>query len=398
MNYKPMIAEISQVTGIGRRTIIYTISKYKQRGNVTFSNKKRKRTTFFNTIDDIDRNKIRTKIHSLWLRREVPNIDKILTTVREDTSLPNFKRTTLFKIIKKLGFISLKNKSCSVLTEKPDLICWRRRYFYDILRFRNEGHTVYYLDEMSLNARLYVNNICMDTTIKSNCDTFNKGVTTGPKNPISKAKRLIVLHIGSNNGFLPGGLLCYDGINGASFREWFKSIIPLLEPNSIIVLDNAPYHSIKAKNIPTSKSKRAEILKLISKFINPKMSMKKNEFLNKSSEIQRKYSSCIIDNIAKAAGHIVLRVPPDHYNLNPCELTWAMVKKYMKEINTTYKTDNVYQLLNMAVERVTKENWQNFIRDVIKEEEKIMEIDDIMDDIFSELDPYVTTITKYTNM
>lgn len=68
----------------------------------------------------------------------------------------------------------------------------------------------------------------------------------GPKNPTGKGKRLIVLHIGSNNGFLPGGLLCFeskknssdyhDEMNGACFQEWFESILPRLEPNSIIVL------------------------------------------------------------------------------------------------------------------------------------------------------------------
>lgn len=70
----------------------------------------------------------------------------------------------------------------------------------------------------------------------------------GSKNPTGKGKRLIELHIGSNNGFLPGGLLCYeskknssdyhDEMNGACFQEWFESVLPRLEPNSIIVIDN----------------------------------------------------------------------------------------------------------------------------------------------------------------
>lgn len=110
----------------------------------------------------------------------------------------------------------------------------------------------------------------MDTTVTSSRDAFNKGLTTGPKNPTGKGKHLIVLHIGLNNGFLPGGLLCFeskknssdyhDEMNGACFQEWFESILPRLEPNSIIVLDYAPYLSVKAEKIPTSNFKKADIL------------------------------------------------------------------------------------------------------------------------------------------
>ncbi|KAL4154004.1 hypothetical protein QTP88_001837 [Uroleucon formosanum] len=203
IQYRPMISEISRLTGIGRETIINTISEYRQTGNVTSPQKKRTRTTLFDKIDDMDRNGIRQTIHSFWLRRELPTIDKILTAVNENPSLPNYKRTTLFKVIKKLDFVFTKRKRCSVLTERDDLICWLQCYLYDIRKYRNEGRTVYYLDETWLNTGDCVDHVWMDTTITSNRDAFNKGLTTGSKNPTGKGKRLIVLHIGSNNGFFP---------------------------------------------------------------------------------------------------------------------------------------------------------------------------------------------------
>ena len=49
-------------------------------------------------------------------------------------------------------------------------------------------------------------------------------------------------------------------MNGNDFHEWFKSIIPRLESNSVIVMDNAPYHSVKSEKMPTSQSKKEEIL------------------------------------------------------------------------------------------------------------------------------------------
>lgn len=196
------------------------------------------------------------------MRRELPTIDKILHEVNEDPSLPNFKRTSLYNIIKKLDFVFAKRKRCSVLTEREDLIVWRRDYLYDIRKYRKEGRTIYYLDETWLNAGDCVDRVWMDKTVHSKHDAFNKGLTTGPTNPTGKGKRLIILHIGSDKGFLPGGLLCFeskknsadyhDEMNGDNFKEWFESILPRLDPNSIVVLDNAPYHSVQAskpKNI-----------------------------------------------------------------------------------------------------------------------------------------------------
>lgn len=73
--YKPMIANISTITDLGHETVIYTISDYRQTENVTSPNKKYKRTTLFEKIDDVDRNGIRRKIHLFSFRRELLTIN-----------------------------------------------------------------------------------------------------------------------------------------------------------------------------------------------------------------------------------------------------------------------------------------------------------------------------------
>jgi len=46
------------------------------------------------------------------------------------------------------------------------------------------------------------------------------------------------------------------------FEEWFeKTLIPGHPTNSVIVIDNAPYHSRQATKIPCSSTKKSEILK-----------------------------------------------------------------------------------------------------------------------------------------
>ncbi|KAL4101079.1 hypothetical protein QTP88_021099 [Uroleucon formosanum] len=365
-----MMAEMSKTLGIGLNSVRTTISEYKSTGTVKSPNKKRSKKCLFDKIDDLDRNALRQKVHSFWLRKELPTIDKILEAVNDDPALPNYKRTTLYTIIKKLDFVFTKRKRCSVLTEREDLLVWRQNYIDDIRKYREEGRTVYYLDETWVNAGDCVEKLWVDKTIHSKHDAFNRGLTTDATNPTGTGKRLIVLHIGSHKGFLEGGLLCFlskknsgdyhDEINGDHFHEWFQSIIPCLEPNSIIVMDNAPYHSVRTEKIPTSSSKKDEILLwLKSKGVVIDRPMFKPQLLSKVREIKSKYTSYVVDNLAKDAGHTVLRLPPYHCELNPIELAWAMVKTHVKQNNTSYKIDDVRVILNSAIERVTSENWSD---------------------------------------
>ncbi|KAF0765161.1 DDE 3 domain-containing protein [Aphis craccivora] len=91
--------------------------------------------------------------------------------------------------------------------------------------------------------------------------------------------------------------------------------------------------------------------------------------------------------MAKDNGHTVL---------NPIQLAWAMVKGYVKQKNTTFKIDDVHQLLNTAIERVTPQNWQNFIKHVIEEENRIWKADDIMDEMIDAMEPCIMNITGET--
>lgn len=72
------------------------------------------------------------------------------------------------------------------------------------------------------------------------------------KAPSGKGRRLIITHIGSDSGFLTGGLNVFESrrtgyyhedMNSEVFETWFSTILDLIKPGSIVVMDNAPYHS-----------------------------------------------------------------------------------------------------------------------------------------------------------
>ena len=61
------------------------------------------------------------------------------------------------------------------------------------------------------------------------------------------------------------------------------------------------------------------------------------------------------------------------------------------------KLADIQQLLHQTIARVTPENQVNFIKHVIEEENKMWDVDDIMDEIIDNLEPCILTITGDTS-
>jgi len=141
-------------------------------------------------------------------------------------------------------------------------------------------------------------------TVKSSRDAFINGLTTRQKQPSGKGKRLIVLHIGSTDGFVPWGLLCFESkTNFPDYRlppffEWFVKNLPLLKDNAVIVMDNASYHSVKKYQSCLGK-KQAIIDWLESKGEVVKHPIVKVDLMKKVRKIKNIYDQYVIDEYAK---------------------------------------------------------------------------------------------------
>lgn len=248
------------------------------------------------------------------------------------------------------------------------MILWRRRYLRDIGKYRAEGRTVYYTDETWVNAGDVTKKIWVDKSIKSAKDAFLKGLSKGPPNPTGKGQRLIILDIGSKNGFVDGGLLCFkskknpadyhDEMNGDTFKDWFTEILPKLDDKCVIVMDNASYHSVKKERVPTLRWLKADIINwLKSKGIKHEENMIKPELMELVKLEKHKYNAYVIDELAREQGKIVLRLPPYHCELNLIELAWSQIKGYVKKNNKTFKIDDAKALVEEGVKGVTPEIW-----------------------------------------
>ncbi len=205
---------------------------------------------------------IRNKIHREFFQKNLPpTLRKLHVAVRSDPTLPNITLGALHKMLLKIGFVYKSQKRNAVFMERPDILEWRHRYLRAIRKYRKEGRPIVYSDETWVNAGHVVNKTWQDTSIKSSKQAFMEGLTTGLKQPSGKGERLIITHAGTpDGGFIPNaGLIFrakrtngdYHGeMNSSVYEDWFETkLLPNVPPHSVIVLDNAPYHTAKVELI-----------------------------------------------------------------------------------------------------------------------------------------------------
>lgn len=154
-----------------------------------------------------------------------------------------------------------------------------------------------------------------------------------------EGKRYIVLHAGHREGFVKNASLIfgtkskladYHGdMNGDIFIKWVKEkLVPNLEEPSLIVMDNAPYHSVLIEKQPQTSWRKADIIEWLQLNNIPLGDAKfKAEFLHlaKCNEKPKQY---VVDEYLRQHGHEVLRLPPYHCQFNAIELVWAQTKQY----------------------------------------------------------------------
>jgi len=240
---------ISKELGIGITTISNTITEYRNSKTVSSPNRTKIFKNVTDKVDDFDK-EIRRKVHQFWVNRKLPNLKKILNVVTNDDTLPNFSITTLWRLLKSMGFCFTKRGRNSALIENNEIRAWRTRYIRDIRQYREESRPIYYIDETWVNTGDVPIRVWYDTMITSSRAAFSQGLTIGAAHPTGKGKLLLVCHIGSEDGFVPDSLLCFeskkntndyhDEMNGDSFRDWFEGVLPRLKDNAVIVMDNAP--------------------------------------------------------------------------------------------------------------------------------------------------------------
>lgn len=339
------IDRVSEMTGVSVRTI-YKIKEESEKGEIKSPSKTKRRLSQNNSrenkYDEDVRSNLRNIVHTNFFAKNIPpTVRKIYAFITAYELIPNFSMSTLYRLLKDIGFSFQKRGRNSIMLERSDIVHWRHKYLRKIRQFRNEGSNIIYLDESWVNVGNSVNKEWVDTTIKNSRDAFIRGLTTDLRAPSKRGPRFVLLHAGCEDGFIEGAQRIFlakknDGdyheeMDGDYFEEWFEhSLIPNLPQNgrrNVIVMDNAPYHSVK-KSFPRTSWKKADIQQwLIEKDIYFQEDYLKTELLEVANSYKDTYDRFKIEDIADRHNVTVLRLPPYHCELNPIEMVWSQVKR-----------------------------------------------------------------------
>ena len=148
----------------------------------------------------------------------------------------------------------------------------------------------------------------------------------------------------------------HDNINGESYEKYFENVCELLKPNSVIIIDNASYHSRNTDDLPVSKWKKSQFQDWLKVHKIPFRSDALRTELWMLCKIHRATNtSKVVDNIAKRYGHEVLRLPPYHCDLNAIELIWADEKNFVARENKEMTLESVEKLFRKRRAGITAE-------------------------------------------
>jgi len=394
IKYDVLMEALSKEIGFELHSIKTIVSEYNITGKVETPSRKINITKIYDTTADLIRNSIRQRIHTFWVRREVPTFHKIFKVIKNDPDFPNITQSSFKSALKDLNIEYFNTRTHKrALIEGEEHVLWRRKYIRDIRRYRSEGRTIYYLDEMSMCADDCASKDWINTLVKYPRNSFSLE---------ANGEFMIVVHIASIEGFVEGGLFCFkskkDEIEDDTFYEWFRGVLPRLNDNCIIVMGSASYHSAKKNRIPTIDWKKKNIIKwLVSKNCAVDNQMVKCQLMEIVNQVSPLYDKYLIDEEALKTNKVVLRFPPYHNQLNPFDSVWSVVKNHVKKNNTTCKLTDVLKLLNDGIQRVTPNMWADFISHTIEEEDKLYDLEFITDQMLDDASDVERNVSDFSD-
>lgn len=261
----------------------------------------------------------------------------------------------------------------AVIMEKYELRLWRFEFLRKIEEYRRAGRVLVYLDETWFNASESVSKGFTDGTAK--CSVGN---------PIGKGERLIIIGAGGDFGWVPNSFFCFrtkkagafnyhEDMNAANFEKWLcEKLLPNLPPNSVIILDNASYHSRKSNSKPTKSRNKGDIVAWLDERGIPHGDPRKTLKVELLQLVAQHYTGdrFYVEDLAQEKGHDILRLPPYHCHFNPIENVWSILKARMRRDNTSFKADDCVALAYKSAESIGQEIWANECKHAKNEEQQ----------------------------
>ena len=328
---------------------------------------------------------VRAYIRTANKKGEHITLDDICNFLKEENTYKAVHKTTLARTLNRWGFEFGKGTRSQHLKEKDHVIAARHRYLREMRNNRIPGSNLdtkrpeVYLDESYVNKN------------HSHDFIWYYG-EDGPwiQKPTGKGERLIIINAITKFGWVPGAKLVFKStrktgdyhgqMNWELFKKWFtEMLLPNISMNSLIIMDNAPYHNILSEySPPTPQSSKKKIKEWLE---HNKVYCRDDCLKAELVEILTKMAPepiYAVDEIAASYGHKVLRTPPYHPELQPIETCWGVAKNHVAR-NCDFTVNNLIKQLDYGFNKVTAKTCEEIIAKVRKIEDEFWTSDITMD-------------------
>ena len=188
----------SMATGVSVRTVHEIHRESVANGLFFIPTKRYAKNRIKVNPDSFDREVIRRIVHSFYERKEYPTLSKVLERVKEECSFPEDK-FCLSCVIHELGFSYKQRNMKQYVYEQHNVLEQRHTYLQTIRNYGlTTGNLCTCMDETWVNAHHTNNYIWVDSDGKG-----------GWKVPSGKGQRLIIVHVGSAEGWVEGADLVF---------------------------------------------------------------------------------------------------------------------------------------------------------------------------------------------
>lgn len=353
MSESDLEMKVAAATGISVRSVQRVKRQAKEGKLLSPPLVRTRQSPVLGSIDDFVEGCLRKEILSFYERGEIPTLDVLLEIVKEPPVHFQGGRTSLYRIIKNIGFQYTRvTGGRQILIEKKDIVISRCNFLRILDDNRNSfsPRSEVYIDETFVYQKEFEG-------------------TIGPKLK-SKEMQYIIVHAGGEKGFVSGGLHMFRPqisnrghykvtVTPQCFQIWFRDqLLPNIPSNSLIIMDDAYWHSNIVNNVPNANMKKDCIIQWLQENnIAPDKTVSKTELLHIVNSYKKKLFD--IDLLAKNCGHQVVRLPPHHNHLNPMLLIWHQIKSELKKKSQDGQTlQTLEEKIKDVVTSITEKDWR----------------------------------------